>query len=144
MNTYQSRWGFHPCDYETYLLLKQLNRLHDQALHACADWQRWARKQPQNRVLRRQRRNDQGQRIGSEVVGPRPEPPLVALFCSKARLVQAATQHTLGVRVAFDGLRIPEVYRQARTPAPTAAAVLPLPWTADELRALLARAADRI
>lgn len=144
MNAFQSRWGFHPCDYETYLLLKQLNGLCEQARAAYADWQRWARKQPQNRVIRQQQRNENGQRIGSTVVGPRPEPALSALFCTRTRIVQAATQDALGVRVAFDPLRVPEAYRLARTPAPTTAAVAPLPWTADELRTLIARAAESL
>lgn len=142
MNVYRSRWGFHPCDYETYLLLKQLHALHEAALHAYADWQRWARKQPQNRVVRRYRRNEQGNRIGSEIIGPRPEPPLSPLFCTQSRVVQGATGESLGRRVAFDSLRVPEGYRQARMPAPTAEAVTPLPWTAAEIRQLIARAQE--
>jgi hypothetical protein len=138
MNVYRSRWGFHPCDYQTYLLLKQLNALYETALHNWAAWQRWARKLPHNRVIRRHLRNAQGETIGSEVVGPMPEPKLSALFCTRVhiRLKDGGT----ATGVTFDSLGVPEVYRAARTPAATPQAVTPLPWTEDEIRQLIARA----
>lgn len=48
-NTFLSRWGFHPCDYETYLKLKKLKKLYWASVSANAKWHRWDRKQPQNR-----------------------------------------------------------------------------------------------
>src|SRR5262249_45094399 len=140
----RSKWGFHPCDYQTYLLLKELNRLYEKAIRAYAAWRRWARKQPQNRVVRRWLRTAQGQRIGCEVVGPLLEPRLSRLFCTKTEVVQSGTGNRLGVRVAFDALGVPEAYRTARTPAASAEAVKLLPWTADEIRRLIAQAAEEV
>ena len=28
---YKSRWGYHPCDYETFLKLKELNKLFEKS-----------------------------------------------------------------------------------------------------------------
>ena len=71
---HESRWGFHPCDYETYSKLKAINKWYWDTIRAQADWDRWKRKEPQNRVIRRWIRNDKRQKIGHEVVGSRPEP----------------------------------------------------------------------
>lgn len=45
----QSKWGFHPCDYETYLKLKALHKHYWQSLYDFHRWYRWWRKQPENR-----------------------------------------------------------------------------------------------
>jgi len=47
--SFQSRWGFHPCSYEFYLKLKELNILAQKALRQMSTHKRWDRKQPQNR-----------------------------------------------------------------------------------------------
>jgi hypothetical protein len=47
--TYQSRWGFHPCDYATYLQLRRIHKAYWQARRKVAAQRRWARKLPQNR-----------------------------------------------------------------------------------------------
>ena len=78
---YQSKWGFHPCDLETYKKLRKLNQWFLKAQIKAAEWNRWARKDEQNRVIRKFIRNDQGQKIGCEVVGPKPEPNLDSIFC---------------------------------------------------------------
>jgi len=47
-----------------------------------AEWNRWARKDEKNRIIRKFTRNDQGQKIGSKIIGPRPEPENVeSPFC---------------------------------------------------------------
>jgi hypothetical protein len=145
MNAYQSRWGYHPCDYETYLQLKKLNGYYEQALRAFAAWQRWARKEPQNRVRRGHVRNDKGQKIRTEVIGTLPEPGLPALFCTKARLVAHAAGRGLkdGWRVSLNGsLPVAEVYRRARRPAATPDAVTPLPWSPEEVRLFVEQAKE--
>jgi len=48
--THQSRWGFHPCSYETYLKLKFLNKFYVKGLRQIASWERWNRKMPHNRL----------------------------------------------------------------------------------------------
>jgi hypothetical protein len=145
MNVYQSRWGYHPCDYETYLLLKKLNGFYEQALRAFAAWQRWARKEPQNRVRRRHVRNDKGQKIRTEAIGPLPEPRLPALFCIKARIVRHDARHgpKEGWRLSLNhSLAVAEVYRKARKPAATPEAVTPLPWSPEEVRRLVEQASE--
>ena len=41
---YKSRWGYHPCDYETFLKLKELNKLFEKSKQDAKNWYRWARK----------------------------------------------------------------------------------------------------
>lgn len=48
-NVFLSRWGFHPCDTETFLKLKRLKKLFWQAVYAHGTWKRWSRKLPENR-----------------------------------------------------------------------------------------------
>jgi hypothetical protein len=64
---YRTRWGYVPCDYETYQKIKRLRYLFLQGLIADAKWHRYNCKQPQNRVLRIPIRNAEGQKIGYEV-----------------------------------------------------------------------------
>ena len=47
---YQSRWGYHPCDYELFRKLKFLHKCYWEALIGFHAWHRWYRKEPQNRV----------------------------------------------------------------------------------------------
>lgn len=46
---FKSKWGFHPCDRETYLKLKKLNHWIMRSEIEFATWQRFYRKQPHNR-----------------------------------------------------------------------------------------------
>src|SRR5688500_5604616 len=62
--THESRWGFHPCDRETYEMLRRCNFLRLEAWHQDNKYERWARKAPQNRRRREVVINDQGQRCG--------------------------------------------------------------------------------
>lgn len=49
MNTFKSRFGFHPTSHETYMKLKELHKWYWKTLYAFHRWNRWDRKQPQNR-----------------------------------------------------------------------------------------------
>jgi len=146
MKTYQSRWGYHPCDYETFVLLKLLNARWLVAQRRHAQWQRWFRKKPANRVVRRWLRDGEGRKIGREVVGRQPEPRVCPLFCKRVTVVShwSESGECLPAGREVDGyallapLGIPKTYRAARTPAPTAEAVRPLPLTAAEIRRLAA------
>jgi len=42
--TYQSKWGYHPVSYETFLKLRELRKWYFMALHDVAAWFRWNRK----------------------------------------------------------------------------------------------------
>lgn len=74
MTTFKSRWGFHPCDYETFRKLKTIHKWYYKALHDYAKWERWYRKEPQNRVIRCWIRNAAGNKIGSRIVEIQQEP----------------------------------------------------------------------
>src|SRR5437870_6902272 len=80
---FQSRWGFHPCDYSTYRKLKFLNHVYQKALRMAHAWERWKRKDPHNRVMRRRIRNAQGQTIGYEPPVPLAEPPICPIFSQR-------------------------------------------------------------
>lgn len=145
-SVYQSRWGFHPCNYETFLLLKRLNELCERARRRFAEWQRWNRKQPQNRVVRTWLVDERGRRVGSRVVGPRPEPPLCPVFCERRQAVRYHSPDGGPPRrqevtlVCFTDHDIPAAYRAARMPAPSPEQVTPLPLPAEVIRQLAARA----
>jgi hypothetical protein len=143
---HQSRWGWYPCDYETFRLLKELHARYWKALRRFAEWRRWERKMPHNRVIRRRVVDDQGRKIGSRVVGPRPEPELDPFFCTRQKVVrhwseegQHFREGLTMERVAFDDRGIPEAYRAARKPAPEEALVSALSLTPDAIRCLAAQ-----
>lgn len=77
---YKSRFGFHPCSYETYRKLKRLNFLVYMSRRQDAAWERWHRKKPENRVIKRRlpaaydEQNKCWIRQAYEIIGPRPEP----------------------------------------------------------------------
>jgi hypothetical protein len=80
---FQSRWGFHPCDYSTYRKLKLLHHVYQKALRLAHAWARWKRKDPHNRVMRRRIRNSKGQTIGYEPPVPLAEPRICPIFTQK-------------------------------------------------------------
>lgn len=45
----KSRWGYHPCTYSIFCKLKRLHRLYWETVSDYFAWERWSRKQPQNR-----------------------------------------------------------------------------------------------
>jgi len=49
MNAVKGRFGFHPCDYQTYLKLKQLKKRFWETVYASARYDRWHNKFPHNR-----------------------------------------------------------------------------------------------
>lgn len=84
-DTHQSRWGYHPCDYALYRKLKLLHGWYHQTLRDYAAWRRWARKEPQNRVIREYRRDPQGRKCGIRATRPRPEPRYCRVFVDRER-----------------------------------------------------------
>ena len=82
ITVHESKFGFHPCNVDTYMKLKKLNYWFLQAQRRAAEWNRWARKDKQSRVIREFIRNDKGQKIGCKIVGPKPEPKNIECpFC---------------------------------------------------------------
>jgi hypothetical protein len=140
--TYRSRWGYHPCDYETYGALKKLNALYLRAVRELAAWRRWSRKQPQNRMRRQKVVDSQGRQVGWETAGPWPQPCLCPVFCQREKVIRHWSPGTSRAsrEVELVGLRhswIPDAYRAARTPAASPEQVVPLPITAEEIGGLL-------
>jgi hypothetical protein len=80
MKTYQSRWGFHPCDYPTFLKLKRIHKAYWKGLCILAAWQRWSRKLPHNRVIVHWNRDAGGRKINRVIVGPSPEPVVAPIY----------------------------------------------------------------
>ncbi len=53
MTAFQSKWGFHPCDSEVFKKIKLLHKHYWIAKKKIAAWERWWRKLPHNRVIRK-------------------------------------------------------------------------------------------
>lgn len=82
---FETNWGYVAYSYDDYMNLKRLNKIFQKARTHAAQWNRWGRKEPQNRVQKKWIRNEKGQRIGHEVLGPLPEPVVCDLFSKKHR-----------------------------------------------------------
>jgi len=126
-NVYKSRWGYHSCDYETFLKLKKLHKLYWQTVYRFAAWERWDRKLPHNRVIRRKLRSEDGTPHGYEVVGMQPEPKYCPYF---------VVERYGWKRIASHG--IVEAYRTARTPRSKAENVKPLDLSVERIDKILA------
>lgn len=113
MSTHESRFGFHPCDYQTFKDLKLLHKLYWQAVHDFHKWQRWNRKLPKNRVVRKWLKDSEGRKYGFEVVGPAPEPVYNAFFVEKNRWGQLALTDK-GIIEAYQNARTPHVVSQVK------------------------------
>ena len=111
---YQSRWGFHPCSYEIFLKLKKLNGLYFKALQMRGEWERWDRKEPQNRVICKTKRDELGRKIGKEIVGPRLEPNIDNIFLKKQH-VNSRWYGEYDI-VAISGIDIMKEYQKAKKP----------------------------
>ena len=125
---FQSRWGYHPCDRGLFLKLKEIMKYHWQARRMLAEWERWYRKEPQNRVIRKWIKDDNGRKCGYEVVGPKPEPKTCPLFKYKDRWGQ----------VSFGGEAFLADYQNARNPK-AQEDVKPLTHTIAQIDQLLAQ-----
>lgn len=113
---YKGRYGYYPCSYETFLKIKRLNYLFLQVLIRDAKWERWSRKAPHNRVIRKWKPNSLGQKVGFEIIGTNPEP-----------------ERFLG-SIPVD---IPQLYKQCRYPQKYSDDVEPLLMSEKEIDGLL-------
>jgi hypothetical protein len=144
---FQSRWGFHPCDYQTYRKLKVVNQVYLQAVRLGRAWERWKRKAAHNRVIRRRVRDAQGQTIGYEPLLPLPEPRVCPVFSRKVvelRHVDAqghfSREGFTEEKVVTDHAWVPAAYASARKPVADPAQVQPLPHAVAELEELYEQA----
>lgn len=127
----KGRFGFYPCDFDTFLKIKKLHSFYWKALRRNAEWERWYRKAPQNRVLRKWFRDEKGRKTGSEIVGPKPEPKCYPVFTESNHYV-AKGGH------ALKDLGIREAYNNARTPREKAEDVAPLNLSVEKIDKMLA------
>jgi hypothetical protein len=109
----KSRWGYHPCDYETFMRLKKLHKWVWEQRYAYARWRRWSRKEPQNRVVRHRapatpssRANGKMMRGAVIRVDSIPEPKVASTF-----------KHSRPYEVELVCRDVVTLYRQARMPA---------------------------
>lgn len=137
---FRSRWGFHPCEYATYRKLKLLNGVHERAVRLARAWERWKRKDPHNRVIRRRLRDASGRTIGYAEPVPLAEPPLCPVFSRKVqerRFVDkkgvCSKEGFLDEKVVTDEPRIASDYSTARRPVADPSAVRPLEHTAAQI-----------
>jgi hypothetical protein len=140
---HQGKYGWYPCDIETYHKLKKLNMAYDKALHEKAAWDRWDRKEPQNRVIRGKLKNSSGQIVGYQAPLPMPEPELTSIFCKK--VVKKVTWGKKGqfykdgkeeTFVELTDLPIYEDYYRARYPVVGEEGVSPLSMKLDLINEL--------
>lgn len=82
-NKFQTKHGFVSYSYKNYKKLKRLQYLYHIALTQAGKWERWVRKDPDNRVIRSYRKNALGQRIGCDIVGLSEEPKVLSMFTTK-------------------------------------------------------------
>jgi hypothetical protein len=101
-------------------MLKALTACVLRARRQKAAWERWARKQPHNRVRRPVLRDEAGQVVGHGPPEPMPEPPIDPVFCRKVELPSGK------VVVQLLDHDIEAAYRQARHPAAKPEEVRPL------------------
>ena len=141
---HQSKWGFYPISREASKKLRFINGVYAKAQHLAGAWERWDRKQPQNRVQKQWRGGSPGSRGRLEVVLddagkpiPLKEPRICPLFHEKVPghvkygtyFLGYAKDNGFGEKILFAS-------RQARTPQPTPEAVAPFPFTEEEIDAL--------
>jgi len=160
----KSRWGLHPCKYEHYRKLKFLNHKLMQAQIMQAAYERYWRKDPQNRVIKKYERNAEGQKI-SYTTRPKSDPKLCSVLTKErvrpatvttsgqvpiwvernkdaetAKIVRSKFFEDRGVWTADPG--IVEDYKLARYPVKTAQELQPLKLAVSDVDALVARFPD--
>jgi len=125
------RRGFHPCDQETYLKLKELHKLFWKAQAVAGTWMRWERKHPKNRFYWD---NQHGSKEGLKKVRsnrPIPEPLMCPLWDFVSIWGNSAQLYSNGLC---------EEYRNARTPQKNRTDVTPLKWSLEQIDVMLAEA----
>lgn len=141
---HQSKWGFHPISREASQKLRFINGVYAKAQHLAGAWERWERKRPENRVMKRAIKAPDGVKVGTEIVKDalgnpvfHSEPQVCPLFHETVPghmkyggyIRAAALDNGFGDKILFAS-------RQARTPQPTPADVLSFPFTEEEIDAL--------
>lgn len=129
--SFASKWGFHPCDYQTFSKLKALHRAYWEAVYGLGDWFRWNAKQPQNRVHRRKIKDAMGRVSGKETVGPWNEPTYCPIFGTPTHknIWLTMPQHLKDHGIIAD-------YQNARMPKASPDQVVPLNLSDERINEL--------
>lgn len=125
VQTYQGRWGYYPCKYETFRKLKRLNYLCLKARIEGARWFRWGRKAEHNRKYE--------------------EPQLPEKLCTFSNVPQTGYvrydlnwwNHSQYLRFTSTLIAIETAYETARFPKETRDLVTPLRYSAEEIDEML-------
>lgn len=149
-HVHQSKWGWHPCDKEVFLKLKELNKIFVDALHKKAAWERWERKEPRNRVGRQKLRDSNGKAVGYGIPVPLNEPELNGLLekqmyfsdvdrSGKYNIVKGKVVPVEKGKVSFihQAELIAQEYKYARTPQPSDKGVRQLKLSVETIDRLL-------
>jgi hypothetical protein len=127
---HESRWGFHPVDWQTFQKLKALHKHYWATVRGLAAWFRWHAKQPQNRVRTERIKDESGRVTGWSVLGPWEEPRFCPMFGKPE-----SKRGWLRIPEHLDDRGILEAYRLARFPR-AREEVQPLTLTASAIDAL--------
>ena len=130
---FKTKWGYVAYSYENYRKLKRLNVSFQKARSRASEFKRWARKDPQNRVQKKWLRNELGQKIGHEIVGPLPEPVVCELFSKKHKWFDKYDD----CKFYITDNAIELEYQKARYPMRSPEHVLPGRMTTAEIEKLL-------
>ena len=139
---HQSRWGHHPCSYDVFMKLKLLNKLYSEAIRNKAQWERWNRKDPHNRVTRKKIRNSAGEVVGYQAPEPMSEPelcPTLEKLKKKVDFDKNGKYYKEGIELEFVEFRnnklqlIPDIYREARYPKESPDDVKPMKLSLKEI-----------
>jgi hypothetical protein len=114
MNVNQGKYGFHTCSYEDFKKIKLLHKHYWLAKLAEGNHKRYYRKDPQNRVIRKQNKV----LLATPIPLPAPFFPTVYVTLLKKAVVP--------------------FYQQARHPQPSAEHIKPLPISMSQVNSLLA------
>lgn len=136
--TYQSKWGFHACDRETYKKIKRIRHLIEKCQSRNNRFRWFWRKAPQNRVIK----TDRG-----TIRTPMTEPKLFELFyrkvetnvphCQREACGYHPEQYRYQIAETPEYEHFMKTYQRSRRPLPTASSVLPLLHSVEDIDKLL-------
>ena len=139
---HQSKWGYHPISLEASKKLRYINGVYAKAQHLAGAWERWDRKQPQNRIQKQTVKDLNGRKRRETVLVngapvPLPEPQICKLFHEKVqKYVRYGCYFPGRAKDNGFGDKIIHASRQARTPQPTPEAVAEFLLTEEEINVL--------
>ena len=140
-NVFESKFGFHACDRETYKKIKRIRHLIEQCKGRNNRFNWFWRKAPQNRVIK----TYTGER--NCTMSPMSEPKLFDMFYRKSESKMSKAQMEVcgyhpeqfryKVEPTLELDLFMQTYKAARHPFPTAEAVKPMLHTVEEIDLIL-------